>query len=228
MIHIGVNTSKFDVDTECVWRQPIRKLKHVFPEAAVLVSSSVPPMVRLRKTVQVSSAPLLAVCNREEVPFVHNTDAFTARSGTPRIYLFRDQLHPSDGGTCRLVFNLQLSACSRCRQARHHQPSSRPQQRQDPTQPRQRQEGIQQHHAARPSLLAPAPSGFIPCTQHHWPASWNHQWQRATAPQQCAADLYRPAYCDRLNTALNRCRSPTPPDYPHCVPRDLYPRETLI
>ena len=44
VIHIGVNTCKFAVVTESMWRQLIRKLKHTFPEAAVLVSSIVPPM----------------------------------------------------------------------------------------------------------------------------------------------------------------------------------------
>ena len=59
VIHIGVNTCKFALVTESMWRQLIRKLKHVFPEAAVLVSSIVPPMGRLRKTAQVSNAVLL-------------------------------------------------------------------------------------------------------------------------------------------------------------------------
>ena len=78
----------------------------------------------------------------------NHTDAFTARRGAPRKHLYRDQLHPSDGGTSRLVFNLQLATGARRRQAHHHLPSSRPQQRQDPAQPQQRQEGIKQHHAA--------------------------------------------------------------------------------
>ena len=50
VIHIGVNTCKFAVVTESMWRQFIRK-KHIFLEAVVLVSSIVPPMGRLRKTV---------------------------------------------------------------------------------------------------------------------------------------------------------------------------------
>ena len=44
VIHIGVNTCKFAVITDSILRQLIRKLKHVFPEAAVLVSSIVLPM----------------------------------------------------------------------------------------------------------------------------------------------------------------------------------------
>ena len=229
VIHIGVNTCKFAVVTESMWRQLIRKLKHVFPEAAVLVSSIVPPMGRLRKTVQVSNAALLAVCNREKVSFINHTDAFTARSGAPRKHLYRDQLHPSDGGTSRLVFNLQLATGARRRQAQHHLPSSRPHHRQDPAQPQQRQEGIKQHHAARPSLLGPVPPGFVPRAQHHWLTYLNsRQWQRTTAPQQCEAGLYRPAYGVRHNTAVNSPRPPTPPVYYHCVPRDLYPRETLV
>ena len=229
VIHIGVNTCKFAVVTESMWRQLIRKLKHVFPEAAVLVSSIVPPMGRLRKTVQVSNAALLAVCNREKVSFINHTDAFTARSGAPRKHLYRDQLHPSDGGTSRLVFNLQLATGARRRQAQHHLPSSRPHHRQDPAQPQQRQEGIKQHHAARPSLLGPVPPGFVPHAQHHWLAYLNsRQWQRTTAPQQREAGLFRPAYGVRHNTAVNSPRPPTPPVYYHCVPRDLYPRETLV
>ena len=90
MIHIGVNTCKLAVVTESMWRQLIRKLKHVFPEAAVLVSSIVPPMGRLRKTVQVSNAALLAVCNREKVSVVNDTDAFTAQSGAPRKHVTND------------------------------------------------------------------------------------------------------------------------------------------
>ena len=166
-----------------MWRQLIRQLKHVFPEAAVLMSSIIPPMGRLRKAVQASDGSPLAVCNRETVSVVDHTDAFIAQSGAPRKHLYRDQLHPSDGGTSRLVFNLQLSTGARRRQACHRRPSSRPQQRQDPAQPQQRQEGVQQHHAVRPSLLGPAPPGLNPCTQHHWPASWNsRQRQRVTAP----------------------------------------------
>ena len=228
VIHIGVNTCKFAVVTESMWRQLIRKLKHGFPEAAVLVSSIVPPMGRLRKTVQLSNASLLAVCNREKVSVVNHTDAFTARSGEPRKHLYGDQLHPSDGGTSRMVFNLQLATGALRCQADHHLPSSRPQQRQDPAQPQQRQERIKQHHAARP-LLGPAPPGFVSYTQHHWLAYWNsRQRQRTTAPQQCEADLFRPAYHVRRNTAVNSPRPPTPPVYHHCVPRDLYPRETLV
>ena len=229
VIHIGVNTCKFAVVTESMWRQLIRKLRHVFPEAAVLVSSIVPPMGRLRKTVQVSNATLLAVCNREKVSVVNHTDAFTARSGASRKHLYRDQLHPSDGGTSRMVFNLQLATGALRRQAHHHLPSSRPQHRQDPAQPQQRQEGIKQHHVARPSLLGPAPPGFVSYAQHHWLAYWNsRQRQRTTAPQQCETDLFRPAYHVRRNTAVNSPRPPTPPVYHHCVPRDLYPRETLV
>ena len=195
VIHIGVNTCKFAVVSESMWRQLIRKLKHVFPEAAVLVSSIVPPMGRPRKTVQVSNAALLAVCNREKVSVVNHTDAFTARSGEPRKHLYRDQFHPSDGGTSRLVFILQLATGTLRRQAHHHLPSSQPQQRQDPAQLKQRQEGIKQHHAARPSLLGPVPPGFVPHAQRHWLAYFNsHQWQRTTAPQQREADLFRPAY----------------------------------
>ena len=228
MIHIGVNTCKFAVVTESMWRQLIRKLKHVFPEAAVLVSSIVPPMGRLRKTVQVSNAALLAVCNGEKVSVVSHTDPFIARSGAPRKHLYRDQLHPSDGDTNRMVFNLQLVTGARRRQAHHHLPSSHPQLRQDPAQPQQRQEGIKQHHAARPSLLGPAPPGFVPYA-HHWLAYLNsRQRQRTTAPQQCEADLFRPAYCVRHNTAVNSPRPPTTPVYHHCVPRDLCPRETLV
>ena len=197
VIHKGVNTCKFAVVTESMWRKLIRKLKHVFPEAAVLVSSIVPPMGRLRKTVQVSNAALLAVCNRE-VSVVNHTDAFTARSGAPRKHLYRDQLHPSDGALRR--------------QAHHHLPSSRPQQRQDPAQPQQRQEGIKQNHAARPSLLGPAPPGFVSYAQHHWLAYWNsRQRQRTAAPQQCETDRFRPAYHVRRNTAVNSPRPPTPP-----------------
>ena len=44
VIHTGLNMCKFAVVMESMWRQLIRKLKHVFPEAAVLVSSIVPPM----------------------------------------------------------------------------------------------------------------------------------------------------------------------------------------
>ena len=106
VIHIGVNTCKFAVVTESMWRQLIRKLKHVFPEAAVLVSSIVPPMGRLTKTAQVSNAALRAVCSREKGSVVDHTDAFTARSGAPRKDLYKDQVHPSDSGTSRLVFNL--------------------------------------------------------------------------------------------------------------------------
>ena len=54
VIHIGVNKCKFSVITESMWRQLIRKLKNVFPEAVVLLSSIVSPIGRLRKTVQVS------------------------------------------------------------------------------------------------------------------------------------------------------------------------------
>ena len=194
VIHIGVNTCKFTIVTESMWRQLFRKLKHVFPEAAVLVSSIVPPMRRLRKTVQVSNAAPLAVCNMEKASVVNHTDAFTARSGAPRKHLFRDQLHPSDGGMSRLVFSLQLATGARRLQAHHHLPSSHPQQRQDPAQPQQRQERIKQHHAARPSLLGPAPPGLVPYAQHHWLAYWNfRQRQRTTAPQQCEAELFRPA-----------------------------------
>ena len=222
VIHIGVNTCKFAVVTESMWRQLIRKLKHVFPEAAVLVSSIVPPMGRLRKTVQVSNAALLAVCNREKVSVVNHTDAFTARSGAPRKHLYRDQLHPSDGGTSRMVFNLQLATGALRPQAHHHLPSSRPQHRQDPAQPQQRQEGIKQHHADRPSLLGPAPPGFVSYAQHHWLAYLNsRQRQRTTAPQQCEADPFRHAFYVRRYTAVNSPRPPTPPVYHHCVPRDL-------
>ena len=77
-------TCKFAVVTESMWRQLIRKLKHVFPEAAVLVSAIVPTMGRLRKTVQVSNAVLLAVSIREKVSVINHTDAFTARSGAVR------------------------------------------------------------------------------------------------------------------------------------------------
>ena len=229
VIHIGVNTCKFAVVTESMWRQFIRKLKHVFPESAVLVSSIVPPMGRLKKTVQISNTVLMAVCNREKVSFINHTETFTARSGTPWKYLYRDQLHPSDGGTSRMVFNLQLATGARHRQAHHHLPSSRPQHRQDPAQPQQRQEGIKQHHAARPSLLGHAPPGFVPYAQHHWLAYLNsHQRQRTTAPQQCEVDLFRTAYCVRHDTAVNSPRPPMPSVYHHCVPRDLYPRETLV
>ena len=229
VIHIGVNTCKFAVVTESMWRQLIRKLKHVFPEAAVLVASIVPPMGRLRKTVQVSNAVLLAVSNREKVSLVNHTDAFTAQSSAPRKHLYMDQLHPSDGGTRRLVFNLQLATGARHRQAHHHLPSSQPRHRQDPAQPQQRQVGIKQQYAARPSLLGPAPPGFVPYAQHCWLAYLNtHQWQRTTAPQQHEADLFRPVHCVRHNTTVNSPRPPTLAVYHHCVPRDLYLRETLV
>ena len=122
-----------------------------------------------------------------------------------------------------------LCSTSSLLQAHHHLPSCRPQHRQDPAQPQQRQEGIKQHHAARSSLLGPAPPGFVSYAQHHWLAYWNsRQRQRTTAPQQCETDLFRPAYHVRRNTAVNSPRPPTPPVYHHCVPRDLYPRETLV
>ena len=219
VIHIGVNMR----------RQLIRKLKHVFHEAAVLVSSIVPPMARLRKAAQVSNAALLAVCNREKVSFINHTDAFTAWSGALQKHLYRDQLHPSEGGTSRMVFNLRLPTGALHRQTHHHLPSSRPQQRQDPAQPQQRQEGIKQQHAARPSLLGPAPPGFVSYAQHHWLAYWNsRQRQRTTAPQQCEADLFHPAFYDRRKTTVNSPRPPTPPVYHQCVPGDLYPWETLV
>ena len=212
VIHTGANTCKFTVVMESMWRQLI----------------IVPHMGWLRKTVQVSSAALLAVCNREKVSVVNHTNTFTAWSGVPWKHLYRDQLHPSDGGTSRMVFNLQLATGALRRQVHHHLPSSRPQQRQDPAQPQQRQEGIKQHHAARP-LLGPAPPGFVPYAQHHWLAYLNsRQRQRTTAPQQCEADLFRPAYHVRRNTAVNSPRPPTPAVYHHCVPRDLYPQETLV
>ena len=96
VIHIGVNTGgKCAVFAESMWRQLIGKLKHVYQEAAVLVSSIVPPMGRLRKTVQVSNAALLAVCSRE-MSAVDHSDAFTARNGAPRKDLYRDHTHPRD------------------------------------------------------------------------------------------------------------------------------------
>ena len=142
------------------------------------------PWCDLGRLLQVSNAALLAVCNREKVSVVNHTDAFTARSGVPWRHLYRDQLHPSDGGTSRLVFNLQLATGALRRQAHSHLPSSHPEQRQDPVQPKQRQEGIKQHHAAGPSLLGPAPPGFVPYAQHHWLAYLNsRQWQRTTTLQ---------------------------------------------
>ena len=139
----------------------------------MLLSSTVSPMGRLWKTVQVSNAALLAVCNREKVSVVNHTHAFIARSGAPRKHLYRDQLHPSDCGTSRMVFNRQLATGALRHQTHHHLPSPRPQQRRDPAQPQQRQEGIKQHHAARPLLLGPAPPGFIPYAQRHWTAHLN-------------------------------------------------------
>ena len=160
MIHIGVNTCKFAVATESMWRQLIRKLKHVFPEAAVLVSSIVPPMRRLRKTAQVSSTALGAVCSREKVSVVDHNDAFTARSGAPRKDLnrdqvhpsdsgaprkdlYRDQVHPCDSGTSRLMFNLQLGTgtCHHPAQQKR-QPGSRPHYKEDLPQLQPRQQGI--------------------------------------------------------------------------------------
>ena len=99
VIHIGVNTCRFAVITESMWKQLIRKLKHVFPEAAVLVSSIVPPMGRL----QVSNAVFLAVCNREKVWAVDRTDAFTGA------------VHRGDtctGTTCILVTVIRAAWCS--------------------------------------------------------------------------------------------------------------------
>ena len=90
---------------------------------------------RLRKTVQVSNGAPLAVCNREKASVDDRTDAFTARRGVPRKDLYRDSLHPSDGGTSRLVFNLQLATGTQHRRARQHLPSPRPRQKQDPAQP---------------------------------------------------------------------------------------------
>ena len=129
-----------------MWRQLIRKLKYAFPEAAVLLSSIVLAMGQLRKTVQISSAALLAVCSREKVSVVDLTNTFTARSGAPRKDLYRDQVHPSDSGTSRLVFNLQLGTGTRHRPAQQeHQPGSRPHQKQDLPQLQPRQQGIQTH-----------------------------------------------------------------------------------
>ena len=171
VLHIGVNTYKFAVITERMWRQLNKKLKHIFPEAAVLVSSIVPAMGRLRKSVQVSKAALPAVCSREKMAVVDHTDAFTAGSGASRKDLYRDQVHPSDSGTSRLVFNLQLGTGTRHRPAQQkHQPGSRPHQKQDLPQLQPRQQGIQHPHPARPSLLGPVPSGSVPYRQSHWPA----------------------------------------------------------
>ena len=191
----------------------------------MLVSSIVPPMGRLKRTALVSNAALRAVCSREKVAVVDNTDAFTARSGAPRKHLYRDQVHPSDSGTNKLVSNLQLATGFRrpqaSSQASYNRPVSRPQQDQDTAQPRQRQERTQQHQAAIPSLLGPVPSRYTPYTQHYRPTYWN-SWdrQRATVPQRYAEDLY----CDRLNTTVFRQRPLTPPGYRHSV----YPTETLV
>ena len=78
--------------------------------------SNVPPMGRLKKTVQVSNAVLLAVCNREKVSVVNHTDAFTARSGAPRKHLYRDQLHPvtvARAGWCSTSSLLQVPSVAR-------------------------------------------------------------------------------------------------------------------
>ena len=142
-----------------------------------------------------------------------------------RLYRYQTQRswQCATGRRCRLSINLQLATGALRRQAHHHLPSSHPQHRQDPAQPQQRQEGIKQHHAARPSLLGPAPPGFVSYAQHHRLAYWNsRQRHRTTAPQQCETDLFRPAYYVRRNIAVNSPRPPTPPVYHHCVPRDLY------
>ena len=236
VIRIGVNTCKFAVITVSMWRQLIRKLKYVFPGAAVLVSSIVHPMGRLR-TAQVSNSALRAVCSREKVSVVDHTGAFTARSGAPRKDLYRDQVHPSDSGTSRLVFNLQLGTGTRHRPAQQeHQPGSRPHQKQGPPQLQPRKRRIQHLHPAM-LLLRLAPSGFVPNSQRHWPAQWisSRQWQRASAPQQRVADLYQSARTDGLIAPLDRYRPPPPPVYQptafhdhHSVPRGLYSRETLV
>ena len=137
------------------------------------VSSIVPPMGRLRRTAQVSSAALRALYSSGKVSVDDHTDAFTARSGAPRNDLYRDQVRPSDSGTSWLVLNLQLGTGTRHRPAeQEHQPGSRPHQKTDLPHLKPRQQAIQHPHAARPSLLGPAPSGFAPHRQHHWPAQW--------------------------------------------------------
>ena len=140
-IHIGVNTCKFGVVTQSMLRQLIRKLKHVFPEAAVLVSSIDPPMLRqlIRKLKHVFPEAAVLVSSIDP-PMRRLRQSATRRrhqlpiTPTPSLHLYRDQLYPSDGGTSRLVFNLQLATVARRRQARRHQPSSHPQDRQDPVQ----------------------------------------------------------------------------------------------
>ena len=111
----------------CLWSRRTRgdsslEAETCFPEGAVLDIFHRPPMGQLRN-VQVSNAALLAMCNREKVPVVDNTDAFTARSGTPRKHLSSVQgpAASSDGGTSR---HLQVATGASHRQARHHQPSS--------------------------------------------------------------------------------------------------------
>ena len=117
-------------------------------------------------------------------------------------------------------------------------PVSRPLQRKDLPQLQPRHQGIHHSHPARPSLLGPVPSGFIPYRQHHWPAHWisSRQWQIASTPQQRVADLYQSAYSDGLAAPLDRhgprlplvYQPPAPHDL-HCVPRGLLPsRDTSL
>ena len=133
------------------------------------MSSIVPAMGRMRKTVHVSNAALLEVCSREKVSVVDHTDTFTARSGAPRKDLYRDQVHPRNIDTSRLVFDLQRGIGTRHRPARDPTPSS-----------------------SQTFAVGTLPSRGAPHRQRHWPAGWisSRQWQRTSAPLAGSVDLF--------------------------------------
>ena len=111
VFHVGVNSCKQTTIPETTWKQRIKNLRHVFPQAVLIASTMIPPMGQhyMKGTVAASNASLLKVCQGEGMRCVDHTSSSIAYSGAPRQDLYRDSLHLSAKCTGRLACNIKYA-----------------------------------------------------------------------------------------------------------------------
>ena len=114
-VHVGVNSCKNGPVTVTAWGDLITQCTTAFPRATLRLSSIIPARGwhNLNNTILPSNRNLAKVCKDRDINFIDNDKIFTAKSGAPRLDLYRDAIHPSAKGTAQLAGSLM-----------HGQPSS--------------------------------------------------------------------------------------------------------
>ena len=107
-VHVGVNSCKSGPITVTAWGDLITNCTTAFPRATLRLSSIIPARGwhNLNNTIFPSNRNLAKVCNDHDINFIDNDKIFTAKSGAPRLDLYRDAIHPSAKGTAQLAGSL--------------------------------------------------------------------------------------------------------------------------